>query len=41
MGKDNDDVRLYRIERKDDDFKVVRYDHNVLEASLDREWEVR
>ncbi len=41
IGKNNDDVRMYRIERKDDDFKVVSYDHNVLEASLDREWEVR
>ena len=40
-GKNNDDVRLYRIERKDGDFRVVSYDHNVLEASLDSGWEVR
>ncbi|OEU56337.1 MAG: hypothetical protein BA871_06610 [Desulfuromonadales bacterium C00003096] len=40
-GKNNDDVRLYRIERKDGDFRVVNYDHNVLEASLDSGWEVR
>lgn len=40
-GKNSDDVRLYRIERKDCDFRVVSYDHNVLEASLDSGWEVR
>ncbi len=40
-GKNNDDVRLYRIERKDGDFRVVSYDHDVLEASLDSGWEVR
>jgi len=39
--RNNDDIRLYRIERKDDDYRVVGYDHNVLEASLDSGWEVR
>lgn len=39
--QNNDDIRLYRIERKDDDFKVVTYDHKTLEASLDSDWEVR
>jgi len=41
IGKDNEYMRLYRIERKDSDFKVVSYDHSVLEASLDSGWEVR
>ncbi|RJS68444.1 DUF2813 domain-containing protein [ANME-2 cluster archaeon] len=39
--QNNDDIRLYRIEGKDDNFRAVSYDHSVLEASLDREWEVR
>ena len=40
--QNNDDIaRLYRIEREDDDFRVVSYDHNILEASLDSGWEVR
>ena len=37
----NNNVRLYRIERKDDDFKVVSYDLETLVASLDSDWEVR
>jgi AAA15 family ATPase/GTPase len=41
LEKDNDEIRLYRVERKDDDFKVVSYDHKTLEASLDSDWEVR
>ena len=41
IGKNNDDIRLYRIERKGDDFRVVSYDHDILEASLDSGWEVR
>ncbi len=41
IGKNNDDIRLYRIERKGDDCRVVSYDHSVLEASLDSGWEVR
>jgi AAA15 family ATPase/GTPase len=39
--QNSDTIRLYRIERKEDDFKVVRYDHKTLEASLDSDWEVR
>jgi hypothetical protein len=41
LEKDNDEIRLYRVERKDDDFKIVSYDHKTLEASLDSDWEVR
>lgn len=41
LAQNNDNIRLYRIERKDDQFKVVSYDHQTLEASLDSEWEVR
>ncbi|MFQ6055090.1 MAG: ATP/GTP-binding protein [Methanosarcinales archaeon] len=41
ISQNNDDIRLYRIERKDDDFRAVSYDHRTLEASLESEWEVR
>jgi len=41
LEKDNDEIRLYRVERKNDDFKIVSYDHKTLEASLDSDWEVR
>jgi len=41
LAQNNDNIRLYRIERKDDQFKVVSYDHETLEASLDSDWEVR
>lgn len=37
----NDNMRLYRIERKGDDFRVITYDHETLEASLESNWEVR
>jgi len=39
--QNRDDIRLYRIEREYDDFKAVSYDHEILEASLDSDWEVR
>ena len=41
LSRNIDDIRLYRIERKNDDFKVVSYDSKILEASLDSDWEVR
>ena len=41
IGKNNDDIRLYRIERKGADCRVVSYDSDILEASLDSGWEVR
>ena len=41
LEKDNDEIRLYRVERKADDCKIVSYDHKILEASLDSDWEVR
>ena len=37
----NDAMRLYRIERKGDNFKAVSYDHETLETSLESGWEVR
>ena len=37
----NDAMRLYRIERKGDNFKAVTYDHKTLETSLESGWEVR
>lgn len=39
--ENSDNIRMYRIERTDDNFKVVSYDHKTLEASLDSDWEVR
>ncbi len=39
--KDKDEIKLFRIEKNDDNFKVVSYDHGILEASLERNWEVR
>jgi len=37
----DDNIRLYRIERKGDEFKTISYDNKVIKASLDKEWEVR
>ncbi|MBC8183593.1 AAA family ATPase [candidate division KSB1 bacterium] len=37
----NDDIRLYRIERKKDTFKVITYKDEKLKASLESGWEVR
>jgi AAA15 family ATPase/GTPase len=39
--KNTDEMRLFRIERKDDDFRVLSYDYRTLEASLESDWEVR
>ncbi|MCK5177461.1 MAG: AAA family ATPase [Candidatus Aenigmarchaeota archaeon] len=36
-----DDIRLYRIERKNNNLKAVNYNHKVLKASLEKEWEIR
>jgi len=41
LYKNEDSIRLYRIDRKEDNFKAVSYNHKTLEASLDSEWEVR
>ena len=41
MGRKKDEIRLFRIERKDDDFGVVAYDNEILKASLESDWEVR
>ena len=37
----NDDLRLYRIDRKADSFKVITYKDEMLKASLESGWEVR
>ena len=39
--KNNDNIRLYRMEKKADDLSVVIYNNRTLEASLDSDWEVR
>lgn len=35
------DLRLYRLERVDEDIKVVAYDQESLEVSLEEHWEIR
>ena len=40
-GEDKDEIRLFRIKRKDGNFKIVSYNHEILEAALERNWEVR
>ena len=35
------DIKLYRIEKRDDDIKAIDYDEEVLAASLDSGWEMR
>ncbi len=36
-----DSVRLFRIEKGDNEFNVVSYSHEILKASLESDWEVR
>lgn len=36
-----DNIRLYRIEKKETNHKAVRYESDILAASLDSDWEVR
>jgi hypothetical protein len=36
-----DDARLVRIERQGDQYRAVNYNPRVLEASLEKDWEVR
>ena len=41
MNRNADDMRLYRIEKKGDVYRAIRYDHTTREASLESGWEVR
>ncbi len=41
VTQNSDNIRLYRIERKNDKFRAVKYDYKTLEASLGSDWEVR
>jgi len=36
-----EDIRLYRIEKDLDRFKIINYDHDMLYTSLEKGWEVR
>lgn len=36
-----DNLRIYRIEKKNDQFKSIKYDHDQLSSSLDNNWEIR
>ena len=38
---ESDNMRLFRIEKKDDDFRVVKHDYKTLEAAIESDWEVR
>jgi len=38
---ESDKIRLFRIEKKADDFRVMKYNYKTLEAAIDRGWEVR
>ena len=38
---DKDDCRLYRLEKIGDEYKTIKYGFKEIEASLEREWEVR
>lgn len=35
------DIRLFRIERKDKQFKIIKYNQHHIQASLSSDWEVR
>jgi AAA15 family ATPase/GTPase len=37
----NDNIRLYRLERRADDTAVISYNDKILAASLDSGWEIR
>jgi predicted ATP-dependent endonuclease of OLD family len=41
LSKKNDKIRLFRLERNDDDFSVTSYNDKILAASLESGWEVR
>jgi len=36
-----DTIRLYRIEKKQEDFKIIAYNYKQLKTSLESGWEVR
>lgn len=40
-SNDDDDIRLFRIEKRKDESHVVSYDHKILQASLESDWEMR
>ena len=40
-GENEDKIRLFRIEKKDDSLKAISYDYRTLKVSLERDWEVR
>jgi AAA15 family ATPase/GTPase len=41
LSEGNDKIRLFRLERRDDDISVISYNDKILAASLDSDWEVR
>jgi AAA15 family ATPase/GTPase len=36
-----DDARLFRIEKEEEKFRVITYDAEILEATIESDWEVR
>ncbi len=41
LEQNNDNIRLFRIEKKNDIYKIVSYNNRILAASLESGWEVR
>jgi AAA15 family ATPase/GTPase len=41
LAQNDDNIRLFRIERKNDIYKIVSYNYRILAASLESGWEVR
>jgi len=41
LAQNDDNIRLFRIEKKNDNYNIVRYNNRILAASLESGWEVR
>lgn len=41
LNSEDDMARLFRIEKKEDEFRVIRYNHKNISAALESGWEVR
>jgi AAA15 family ATPase/GTPase len=41
INEDDDNIRLFRIEKKNDESSVMSFSHKILQTSLESEWEVR
>ena len=41
LKNDIEDIRLYRIDRKDDKFKASQFTGEMIEVTLENNWEIR